>query len=134
MHPGGPFWKNNQKGAWQIPKGEFTEDEIPLDAARREFYEETGNRIDGNFIPLSPIKQKGGKTVFAFAVEGDCDADAIKSNEFEIEWPPGSRLRKSFPEIDQASWFVIGDAINMILPGQVPLLTELIQKYGTQPT
>ena len=87
VHPGGPFWKNKDIGAWSIPKGEFTDEEEPLTAARREFGEETGQTVDGKFIALNPVKQKAGKLIYAWAVEGDVDADAIVSNAFKQEWP-----------------------------------------------
>src|SRR5262244_1231001 len=96
VHPGGPFWA--KKDEWMIPKGEFDDSEEPLDAAKREFFEETGFSLSGNFLPLTPIKQAGGKMIYAFALEGDCDASAIHSNEFELEWPPKSGKRQLFPE------------------------------------
>lgn len=126
IHPGGPYWAKKDDGAWSIPKGEFQSDEEDaLAAAKREFTEETGFSIDGNFLPLSPVKQKGGKVVTAFAVEGDCDALAIKSNEFEMEWPPKSGKKTSFPEADRAEWFSVGDARRKILESQLPLIEEL---------
>ena len=127
IHPGGPFWIRKDDGAWSIPKGEPGDEEDALSAAKREFREETGFVIEGNFVPLSPVKQKGGKVVTAFAVEGDCDAEAIKSNTFEIEWPPKSGKKKSFPEADRAGWFSVEDARRKILPGQLPLIDELQQ-------
>src|SRR5579862_6732951 len=101
IHPGGPYFKNKDEGAWSIPKGEFVEGEEALDAAKREFEEETGQKIEGNFTALKPIVQKSGKKVFAWAVEGDIDPDTIKSNEFEIEWPPKSGKKQSFAEVDR---------------------------------
>ena len=97
IHPGGPFFKNKDKGSWSIPKGEFTDDEEPINAAKREFMEETGQLIDGNFIRLSSILQKGGKTVHAWAIEGNIDHEAIISNLFEMEWPPEVRATANFP-------------------------------------
>lgn len=130
VHPGGPFWIKKDEGAWSIPKGEFGDDEDPLVAAKREFFEETGFPMEGNFIPLSPLRQKGGKLVIAFAIEGNLNADAIKSNEFEIEWPPKSGMKKSFPEVDRAAWFALEEATKKILPGQLALLEELLLKVG----
>ena len=125
VHPGGPFWAKKDDGAWTIPKGEFDEREVPLDAAKREFEEETGTKISGEFIELNPVKQKSGKIVFAWAVEGDIDPTKIRSNEFEIEWPPRSGKMKSFPEIDKASWFDPKEAKKKIIAAQVPLVEEL---------
>jgi predicted NUDIX family NTP pyrophosphohydrolase len=125
VHPGGPFWKNKDSGAWSIPKGEFDKDEDPLEAARREFHEETGCSVDGSFIALSPVRQAGGKLVHAWAVEGDCEAESIKSNSFTLEWPPRSGQRKEFPEVDRAGWFSLELARKKILKGQLMLLDEL---------
>ena len=124
-HPGGPFWKNKDDGAWTIPKGEFDDDEDALEAAKREFEEETGIKISGKFIELKPVKQKSGKLILAWAAEGDLDPKKINSNEFEIEWPPRSGKRKSFPEIDKADWFNLTDAKKKIIEGQLPLIIEL---------
>lgn len=126
VHPGGPFFKNKDDGTWSIPKGEFTDDEDPLTAARREFEEETGVALNGNFIPLTPIKQKGGKTVQAWAVEGDIDHENITSNTFTIEWPPHSGKTAIFPEIDRAAWFSYDVAIVKINPAQIALIEETI--------
>ncbi len=125
VHPGGPFWKNKDSGAWSIPKGEFEPGEDPLKAARREFHEETGFAVDGSFIALTPVRQAGGKVVHAWAVEGDCEAKSIKSNSFILEWPPRSGQRKTFPEVDRAGWFSLELARNKILKGQLKLLDEL---------
>ena len=125
VHPGGPFWKNKDAGAWTIPKGEIDLEEDPLAAARREFEEETGIRIQGKFIPLSPVKQKAGKIIEAWMVESDLDPGNITSNEFTMEWPPRSGLMKSFPEIDKASWFTLKEARNKINPGQLPFIDEV---------
>jgi predicted NUDIX family NTP pyrophosphohydrolase len=127
VHPGGPFWARKDLGAWSIPKGLCGPDEDPLEAARREFEEETGFAAHGQFIPLTPIKQPGGKTVHAWAVEGDCDAAAIKSNTFSIEWPPRSGKQQNFPEVDRAEWFSIDQAQNKILKGQKGFLDELLR-------
>lgn len=128
VHPGGPFWKNKDTGSWSIPKGEFDEDENPLQAAIREFFEETGKIVSGKFLKLNPIKQKSGKTVFAWAVEKDIDASDIASNTFEIEWPPHSGKLNKFPEIDKASWFLISEAKKKINLAQIAFLTELENK------
>jgi predicted NUDIX family NTP pyrophosphohydrolase len=125
VHPGGPFWINKNEGSWTIPKGEFLDGEPALQAAIREFREETGFELAGPFIPLSPITQKGGKQVFAWAVAGDLDADAIVSNHFEMEWPPKSGRRVSFPEVDKGSWFPLEEARSMIIESQQAFLEEL---------
>jgi predicted NUDIX family NTP pyrophosphohydrolase len=126
-HPGGPFWAKKDLGAWSIPKGEFEPDEVPLDAAKREFEEETSLSVTGEFIPLTPIKQSGGKIVHIWAVEGDCDASAIKSNTFMIEWPPRSGRQQAFPEIDRAEWFSLDDAKEKVTKGQRGFIEELRQ-------
>ncbi len=125
VHPGGPFWKNKDVGWWTIPKGEISASEEPLTAALREFEEETGLKVKGNPIQLNPIKQKAGKLVMAWAVEGDIDPLKIHSNSFEIEWPPRSGKMKSFPEVDKAGWFDLATAKIKILPAQVGLLEEV---------
>ncbi|HVT27487.1 MAG TPA: NUDIX domain-containing protein [Lacipirellulaceae bacterium] len=127
VHPGGPFWKNKDAGAWSIPKGEFAESEDPLEVARREFREETGQSIDGSFGPLQPIKQRGGKTVYAWAVESDFDASQLTSNTFTIEWPRGSGKFKEFPEVDRAEWFTLDAAMQKINVGQRELLEQLLR-------
>jgi predicted NUDIX family NTP pyrophosphohydrolase len=125
VHPGGPFWAKKDAGAWSIPKGEAAPGEDLLTRARREFAEETGCGIDGEFRPLAPVKQSGGKTVHAWAVEGDCDAAAIKSNSFDLEWPPRSGRVQAFPEIDRAQWFGLAAARDKINPAQRGLIDEL---------
>jgi len=125
VHPGGPFFKNKDDGTWSIPKGEFTDDEDALTAAKREFEEETGSAIDGKFIPLTPVKLKSGKTVRAWAVEGDIDPTQITSNTFTIEWPPKSGKMQAFPEIDRAGWFGYNEAIAKINNAQAALVIEL---------
>lgn len=125
VHPGGPFWAGKDKGAWSIPKGEYSEEEDPLHAAKREFFEETHLEISGPFRPLTPVKQAGGKVVAAWAVEGDLDASAVESNPFTLEWPPRSGREQSFPEVDRAEWFPLAAAREKILKGQAALLDEL---------
>jgi len=129
VHPGGPFWKNRDDGAWSIPKGEFTGEE-PLDAAIREFKEETGHTPKGPFITLAPIQQKGGKLVHAFACEGNIDPQSIRSNTFQIEWPYRSGKWQSFPEVDKAGWFQLPEAARLINPSQLKLLEELVALLG----
>jgi predicted NUDIX family NTP pyrophosphohydrolase len=125
VHPGGPFWAKKDLGAWSIPKGEVAEGEEPLATAIREFAEETGFPLDGDFLPLRPCRQAGGKTIHAWAVEGDCDPTTLRSNTFSIEWPPRSGKRQEFPEVDRAAWFDLAEARERINRGQVVLLDEL---------
>ena len=124
VHPGGPFWAKKDAGAWSIPKGEF-ETEQPLVAAMREFEEETGLKISGDFIELKPVKQKGGKIVYAWAVEADFDASDIQSNMFKLEWPPKSGVIREFPEVDRAAWFDLETARLKILASQAGLIEQL---------
>lgn len=126
VHPGGPFWKNKDKGSWTIPKGEFADDEQPLSAARREFEEETGFAPEGKFIPLTAVKQKSGKLVHAWACEGNLDASKIISNTVTIEWPPKTNKKLTFPEVDRGEWFAIKDALEKINDAQKNFLRELI--------
>jgi len=128
VHPGGPFWKNKDLGTWSIPKGEFGEEEDPLDAARREVSEELGIQPVGNFIPLSPVKQKSGKLIYAWALPYDVDPALIRSNTFEFEWPLNSGREKQFPEVDKATWFDAKEAPKKINPGQRGLIEELEYK------
>jgi len=130
VHPGGPFFKNKDEGSWSVPKGEFLDDEDPLEAAKREFEEETGQAISGKFIQLNPITQKGGKKVQAWAVAGDIDHLSIKSNHFEMEWPPRSGKQQSFAEVDRADWFDIEIAKVKINPAQAELIEELVSLSG----
>jgi predicted NUDIX family NTP pyrophosphohydrolase len=126
VHPGGPFFKNKDEGAWSIPKGEFLPDEDPLLAAKREFFEETGKQFaDEEAIKLTPIKQKSGKTVHAWAIAGDMDPANLVSNMFEMEWPPKSGKQASFCEVDRGEWFTVDVAKTKINPAQFPLITEL---------
>lgn len=124
---GGPFWVGKDAGAWTIPKGEFDETESPLAAAIREFHEETGTLLQGDFLALTPVIQKAGKHVFAFAQKGDLDADQITSNTFTIEWPPKSGRWQTFPEVAKAAWFPVLVAKEKINAAQVALLEELVQ-------
>jgi len=126
VHPGGPFWKGKDAGAWSIPKGEYTDGEEALEAAQREFREETGTTLEGPFAELTPIKQKAGKLVKAWAVEGDIDADAIVSNTFRVEWPYKSGRWQTYPEVDEAAWFSIEAAREKINPAQAAFLDELL--------
>ena len=132
VHPGGPFFRNKDSGSWSIPKGEFMAGEDPLDAAKREFLEETGQKIDGDFIPLAPILQKGGKTVYAWALEGDINHETIVSNQFEMEWPPKSGKKQTFPEVDRAGWFNIEAAKIKINEAQIDLVNELGSKISSK--
>jgi len=125
VHPGGPFWRNRDAGAWSIPKGEYGPGGDPEAVARREFSEEIGAHIDGKLLPLDDIRQRGGKIVRAFAVEADVDVENIRSNEFEIEWPPRSGRRQTFPEVDRAGWFDLASARGKINEAQRVLLDQL---------
>ena len=125
VHPGGPFWKNKDLGAWSIPKGKYEAGEDPLAAAKREFEEETGYPLpEGELVPLSEIKQPSGKIVSAWAMEGDCPED-VRSNMFSLEWPPKSGKHVDFPEVDRAGWFEIAEARAKLLPGQHKFLDQL---------
>jgi predicted NUDIX family NTP pyrophosphohydrolase len=132
VHPGGPFWKNKDAGAWTIPKGELQEGEEPLLAARREFEEELGIAPAGEFVELTAVRQKGGKVVRAWAFEGDCEPTAAASNTFTIEWPPRSGRMATFPEIDQAEFFNLGQAKVKINAAQASLLEELRAKVASR--
>ena len=128
VHPGGPFWAKKDVGAWSIPKGLYEHGESPLAAAKREFFEETGHAVDGNFAPLGEFKQPGGKIVAAWLIEADCDADAVKSNLFAMEWPPRSGKMAEFPEIDRAGWFAPETALAKIIHGQKPIIERAIEE------
>jgi predicted NUDIX family NTP pyrophosphohydrolase len=130
VHPGGPFWARKDEGAWSIPKGEYSEGEDALAVAQREFAEETGAAVHGEFLPLGEIVQKRGKIVTAFALEGDFDPATLRSNMFEIEWPPRSGRKQTFPEVDRAQWFAPAEAERKILPGQKELIARLLTKLG----
>ena len=127
VHPGGPFWRNKDEGAWSIPKGEMDEGEDTEVAARREFTEETGIAVSGPLEPLGEVRQRGGKRVFAFVVEGDLDVEGVKSNTFEMEWPPKTGRMQSFPEVDRAAWFDLPAAQVKILESQRSLLDRLAE-------
>ncbi|TCJ19116.1 NUDIX domain-containing protein [Flaviaesturariibacter flavus] len=130
VHPGGPLWAGRDGGAWTIPKGEFTAPELPLAAARREFFEETGFKVSGPFIELGTIRQKAGKLVHAWAAAGDLDPEAIRSNTFRTQWPPRSGKWISVPEIDKAGWFFYEEAARLINPAQVAFLDTLLQQLA----
>ncbi|MEK7538491.1 MAG: NUDIX domain-containing protein [Patescibacteria group bacterium] len=130
VHPGGPYWAKKDDGAWSIPKGEFDEGDDPLATAKREFMEETGSPIKGEYLPLSPLKQPSGKIVHAWAVEGDIDASTVKSNMFSMEWPPRSGVMQEFPEVDKGEWFNIPSAQQKLLSGQRRFLEELQNLLG----
>jgi predicted NUDIX family NTP pyrophosphohydrolase len=125
VHPGGPFWAKKDYNAWSLPKGEFAEGEDPLQAAKREFREETGFDIEGKFRRLEPVRQAGGKIVHAWAIEADCDPRELTSNTFSIEWPPKSGRIQQFPEVDRAEWFPYDETRRRILKSQLPLLDQL---------
>ena len=133
VHPGGPFWAKKDEGAWTIPKGEIEPGEDPLAAARREFREETGQDVAGEFHALGACRQAGGKIVLAWAIEAAFDEAALRSNEFEMEWPPRSGRRRSFPEIDRAQWFALDEARRRINKGQVTLLDEVAARAYDDP-
>lgn len=125
VHPGGPFWIKKDLGSWSIPKGEFEANEDPLDAAKREMEEETGIKVNADVMMLTPVKQKSGKIILAWASQQDVDTNQITSNSFEMEWPPKSGKKKLFPEIDKACWFNTDEAKKKIIVGQLPFITEL---------
>jgi predicted NUDIX family NTP pyrophosphohydrolase len=132
VHPGGPFWRHADLGAWTIPKGEYPPGESPLAAAQREFREETGQQAPGPFVALHPVTQSGGKVISAWACEGDWDPATLRSNTVSLEWPRGSGRMRQFPEVDRAAWFDLEEARLRINPGQVPLLDELLERRGLQ--
>ncbi len=128
VHPGGPFWKNKDIGAWSIPKGEFTNEENALDAAVREFEEETGIKVTGKFLKLTPVKLKSGKIIYAWALEGNFDSEISCQTFVDIEWPPKSGERTSVPEVDKGEWFSVDVAKQKINSSQAILIDELIEK------
>ena len=130
VHPGGPYWVDKDAGAWSIPKGEYSEGEDALTAAKREFAEETGVNVEGEFLPLGDVKQAGGKIVQAWALEGDLDPSLIRSNTFTLEWPPRSGSVREFPEVDSARWFLIPVARQKLLFGQREFLARLSARFG----
>ena len=129
VHPGGPFWKKKDVGAWSIPKGEYEEGEDPLEAAKREFEEETGIKPAGEFLTLDRIKQPSGKIITAWAFEGDCSPEKIRSNTFSMEWPPKSGNQQEFPEVDRADWFSLAEARKRIVKGQSGFLDRLMTRF-----
>ena len=131
VHPGGPFWKGKEEGAWSIPKGEFSNGEEPLQAAQREFTEETGQTVAGEFLELKTVQQKGGKLVYAWAVEGEVDAGKIVSNTFRQEYPYKSGKWITIPEVDKAAWFSLAEARKKINPAQAALIDDLEAKLNT---
>jgi predicted NUDIX family NTP pyrophosphohydrolase len=134
VHPGGPFWARRDEGAWSIPKGEHSEGEDALECARREFEEETGNAPPaGALVPLGEVRLRSGKRVTGWAAEGDLDPAGVRSNTFDIEWPPRSGRTQTFPEVDRAEWFGLDEARRRLLPAQVPLLDRLQQHLGQDP-
>jgi predicted NUDIX family NTP pyrophosphohydrolase len=130
VHPGGPFWAKKDAGSWTIPKGEIAADEDPYQAALRELEEETGWAVTGSAVPLTPVRQAGGKVVHAWAMPASVDPGTLRSNTFTAEWPPRSGEQREFPEVDRAAWFPLPDAETKILPGQAPLLHELARKIS----
>ncbi|MHB8772759.1 MAG: NUDIX domain-containing protein [Syntrophales bacterium] len=130
VHPGGPFWAKKDEGVWSIPKGEFAEGEEPLTAAKREFAEETGFAPAGELLPLEPLRQPSGKIVYAWAMKGDLDPAAVRSNTFSLEWPPRSRQYREFPEVDRAAWLTVEAAGRKIAPGQAAFLSQLQEKLA----
>jgi predicted NUDIX family NTP pyrophosphohydrolase len=130
VHPGGPFWAHKDDGAWSIPKGECAPAEDLLQAAQREFQEETGTSVAGTFLPLPAVRQSGGKTVTAWALEGELDPAHLRSNTFALQWPPGSGLQQTFPEVDRGGWFGLDEARRKLLSGQHPLLDALLGLVG----
>jgi predicted NUDIX family NTP pyrophosphohydrolase len=126
VHPGGPFWARKDLGAWSLAKGEIEPGEEPVACALREFEEETGTRLEGAPVPLGDVRQAGGKVVLGFALEGDLDADAIESITFEVEWPPRSGRRRTYPEVDRAAWFMLEEARQKLNPAQAAFLDRLL--------
>lgn len=134
VHPGGPFWAKKDLGSWTIPKGEYEPDETAMEAARREFAEETGCAFQADLLPLTPLRQPSGKLIAAWAFQGDCDPESSRSNTFSLEWPPGSGRQQEFPEVDRTGWFSLEEAKEKITQGQVGFLDELQQILRRQKT
>ncbi len=134
VHPGGPFWARKDAGAWSIPKGLVEEGEELLAAAKREFLEETGSPVDGAFVDLGRFRQPGGKTIVAFACEGEFDPGSVKSNMFSMEWPPHSGRTAEFPEVDKAGWFSLAGASEKATNGQKPIIAALAKRLGVKST
>jgi predicted NUDIX family NTP pyrophosphohydrolase len=132
VHPGGPFWAKKDAGAWSIPKGLADEGEDLLAAAKREFLEETGMAVEGEFLDLGAHQQPGGKTIFAWALEGDFDPASLTSNAFSIEWPPHSGRMAQFPEVDRAAWYSIDEALKKVNKGQTPIIAALVERLGVE--
>jgi predicted NUDIX family NTP pyrophosphohydrolase len=130
VHPGGPFWARKDDGAWSLPKGEYSDPERPLEAAKREFQEETGITVDGDFLPLGELRQPGGKLITAWALEKDVDPNLVESNLFSMEWPPKSGKTQQFPEVDRAAWFPISQARTKLLKGQLAFINRLTKKLN----
>lgn len=131
-HPGGPYWRGKDDGAWTLPKGEYLEGEEPLAAARREFAEETGFTACGPFLPLGELRQKSGKRIQAWAFAGECDPALLRSNTFEIEWPPRSGRRQTFAEVDLAQWFRVDEARRKLIAGQTAFIDRLLAALASQ--
>ncbi|MGC2460415.1 MAG: NUDIX domain-containing protein [Steroidobacteraceae bacterium] len=127
VHPGGPYWARKDNGAWSIPKGEYEQGEEALQAAQREFLEETGVAVNGPFLALAPVRQPSGKMITAWAAEGDLDPTRLRSNTFSLEWPPKSGVMQSFPEVDRGAWFSLANARSKLSPGQRPLLRDIAE-------
>jgi predicted NUDIX family NTP pyrophosphohydrolase len=127
VHPGGPYWARKDNGAWSIPKGEYEQGEEALQAAQREFLEETGVAVNGPFLALAPVRQPSGKMITAWAAEGDLDPTQLRSNTFSLEWPPKSGVMQRFPEVDRGAWFSLADARSKLSPGQRPLLRDIAE-------
>jgi predicted NUDIX family NTP pyrophosphohydrolase len=131
VHPGGPYWRGKDAGAWSIPKGELEDGDDELAAAQREFEEETGLRVSGEFVPLEPLRLKSGKIVHAWALLGDIDASSIRSNLFSMEWPPRSGRQQEFPEVDRGGWFTMEAAREKIHAGQMGFLDQLQERLSS---
>jgi len=132
VHPGGPFWAKKDAGAWSIPKGLAGEGEDLIEAAKREFREETGMAVEGALLDLGKHKQPGGKTVVAFACEGDFDPASLSSDTFALEWPPRSGRTAEFPEVDKAAWFSVDEALEKINKGQRPIVAALVERLDAE--